>query len=152
MDTGLLFFMCLLSAFICGGLGYNIGDSKGLGGLGVALGVLLGPVGIIILAILPSEKNEINEPTTHYEPVAGVPRAVAYPSLDPDPVPRVVATPKIGKPRAPRFFVCDVGGEVRGPFTGAEITRMREDMEIDEATLFCIEGSQNWMAAPKALR
>jgi hypothetical protein len=38
---------------VCAALGWVIGDPKGRGGLGVVLGLLLGLIGLIIIAVLP---------------------------------------------------------------------------------------------------
>lgn len=38
---------------VCGGLGYAIGGQKGQAGMGRALGVLLGPLGVLVAVLLP---------------------------------------------------------------------------------------------------
>jgi hypothetical protein len=38
---------------LCGWIGHTIGAQKGQGGIGAALGILFGPIGLIIAALLP---------------------------------------------------------------------------------------------------
>lgn len=46
---------------ICAVLGGMIGSSKGRGGAGVALGLLLGPIGVLIVAFLPANTAKAEE-------------------------------------------------------------------------------------------
>jgi len=46
---------------VCGILGGVIGSSKGRKGLGYGLGFLLGPIGILIVAVMPEDKAAITE-------------------------------------------------------------------------------------------
>jgi hypothetical protein len=44
---------------ICGGIGYAIGNSKGRAGAGLALGLFLGIIGIVIIAVMqPSARSK----------------------------------------------------------------------------------------------
>lgn len=45
----------------CGVLGGVIGSSKGRKGLGYGLGFLLGPIGLLIMAVMPEDKTAIAE-------------------------------------------------------------------------------------------
>jgi hypothetical protein len=42
---------------VCGFIGWKIGDSKGRGGLGALLGIILGLIGIVIIAVIPKKKS-----------------------------------------------------------------------------------------------
>jgi Protein of unknown function (DUF2510) len=42
---------------VCGFIGWRIGDGKGRGGLGAFLGVVLGLIGIVIIAVIPAKKS-----------------------------------------------------------------------------------------------
>lgn len=44
----------LIAAFIMGFIGYHIGKTKGRGSLGVVLGLILGPIGWIIVLLMPA--------------------------------------------------------------------------------------------------
>jgi hypothetical protein len=146
MDPGFL-IVCLISCAVCGAIGYSIGDKKNLAGFGATLGLLLGPIGLIIVAILPAEPD-YNEP-----PYSGP--TSSYPAMDAlsDRVAGITPRPRIvAAPAPPRFYVCEIGGEVLGPYNGAEIAQLRADGTISDTTLFCLEGTQNWTPAPKMVR
>lgn len=51
----------LIVWIICGVLGGIIGSSKGRQGLGFGLGFLLGPIGLIIIAVMSEDKEAISE-------------------------------------------------------------------------------------------
>lgn len=44
---------------ICGVIGALIGRSKGRGGAGFALGILLGPLGVIIAAVMKADTSAV---------------------------------------------------------------------------------------------
>ncbi len=46
---------------VCAVLGGMVGSSKGRGGAGVALGLLLGPIGVLIVAFLPANTAKAEE-------------------------------------------------------------------------------------------
>ena len=50
-----VFFFFGLQLLVGGGVGYLIGNSKGLGGVGFALGAFLGLIGWIIVALIPGQ-------------------------------------------------------------------------------------------------
>jgi uncharacterized membrane protein YeaQ/YmgE (transglycosylase-associated protein family) len=59
---GLLVLMIFVCG-ICGILGFVIGSQKCQGGLGAMLGILLGPLGVLIAALLSDQRGE-GKPTT----------------------------------------------------------------------------------------
>lgn len=144
MDDGSFFFVCLVSILIFGGLGYRIGSSKGLAGLGAALGGLLGPIGLIIVAILPNEDaDRLNEPRRFTRPE---PQLIFE---DDVPVPRIVPSVKIvprTTPKAVRYFICQPGApEISGPYDETQIESLRSLKIITDNTLFCLEGTEGWL-------
>ena len=50
----------VLSAPIFGALGAIVGGAKGRSGLSAALGILLGPIGILIAVLLPDSRKTVN--------------------------------------------------------------------------------------------
>lgn len=54
-DPVRLFVSFALAVGILGGIGYFIGDNRGRGPLGFLLGVLLGPIGWVIVLLLSPE-------------------------------------------------------------------------------------------------
>lgn len=54
-DTVPLFGAFLLAVAVLGGIGYGCGSTKGRGPLGFLLGFLLGPLGWIIVLLLPHQ-------------------------------------------------------------------------------------------------
>lgn len=136
MDGGFLFF-AVICFVVFGALGYRIGEPKGLAGLGVALGGLLGPIGLIIIAILPNEDvNRINEPQRYPRPA---PQLVFEDEIS---VPRVVPSVK----RSFRYFIYQPGKEeIAGPYDEAQIESLRGLKIITNETLFCLEGTQGWL-------
>jgi uncharacterized membrane protein YeaQ/YmgE (transglycosylase-associated protein family) len=56
MEEGSFLIAVLVVCFVCGALGYAVGDQKNQGGLGAVLGIMLGPVGVLIAAVLPKSK------------------------------------------------------------------------------------------------
>ncbi len=58
---GLAFFYVIVAvgfAVACGFLGYFVGKAKGNEGFGALLGTILGPLGILIAALLPDSTNK----------------------------------------------------------------------------------------------
>jgi hypothetical protein len=49
--AGLLVFVLFM--ILCGFIGRAVGLNKGFAGLGFVLGLLLGPIGILIVAVMP---------------------------------------------------------------------------------------------------
>jgi uncharacterized membrane protein YeaQ/YmgE (transglycosylase-associated protein family) len=54
---GPVVFFGLIGSFVCGMIGQKIAEPRGQGGLGFLLGVLLGPIGLIVAALLPYDPN-----------------------------------------------------------------------------------------------
>jgi hypothetical protein len=77
----------IVVAVACGFGGYAIGKPKGRASTGAWLGVLLGVIGIIIIACLPRDKEaQIREEQRKYEIQAEAARRAgyAYPPQGPD--------------------------------------------------------------------
>lgn len=55
MDVFVLLFV--VGGVVCGFLGYLVGNTRNQGGLGFALGLLLGPLGILVAALLPRNES-----------------------------------------------------------------------------------------------
>lgn len=53
--------MYIVIWIVCAVLGGMIGSSKGRGGAGVALGFLLGPIGVIIVAVMSPNKVKVEQ-------------------------------------------------------------------------------------------
>ena len=64
------FLIWLVSALLCGCIGMALGSTVDRGGMGFILGLLLGPVGWIVVLLLPRETIVSNSATTtsHMEP------------------------------------------------------------------------------------
>lgn len=52
----LFVLLLLVGMAVCGFLGYAVGETRNQGGLGCCLGLLLGPLGILIAALLPKQE------------------------------------------------------------------------------------------------
>lgn len=66
-------------AIVCAIAGYFIGQNKGQAGLGLVLGLLLGIIGLIIIALVPGSPNH---PVAHASgPSMGGPSMGAGPSI-----------------------------------------------------------------------
>jgi hypothetical protein len=46
----------LVGMIVCGFLGYAVAHTRNQGGLGLVLGLLLGPLGILVAALLPRQE------------------------------------------------------------------------------------------------
>lgn len=53
----LTLFVWFVGAIFCGAIGGAIGAAKGKGGFGFFLGFIFGPIGILIVAVLPNDKR-----------------------------------------------------------------------------------------------
>jgi len=62
-DSAQVLIILLVIVFVVlfkGGIGYLIGRNKGKGGLGFVLGLFLGIIGWIIIAVIPGEPAPVN--------------------------------------------------------------------------------------------
>lgn len=55
--NGVLVLVLLGLWIVVGVVSYKVGDAKGRGGLGLALGLLFGVLGLIVVAILPADET-----------------------------------------------------------------------------------------------
>lgn len=92
---GLLGFLLLLVWDFCGWLGATIGEPRNRWGLGLACGLILGPIGVLIVAVLPPGPEPAPRPgkriTTLLRPdhyPEGLPEGDRYEAArnDPDPL------------------------------------------------------------------
>ena len=69
MDVMLLIFIVIVCV-ICGTIGHYIGKEKNREDMGLLLGILFGPIGILIVAVLPpiEKSNEDNTPVCREPP------------------------------------------------------------------------------------
>lgn len=52
--------MIYLIWLLCAVAGYFIGETKNRAGLGAVLGLLLGVIGVIIIAVMPKKVDQVN--------------------------------------------------------------------------------------------
>ena len=52
MDPGTIIFVSFMGALVCSAIGYGIGATRNRAAQGAWLGLLLGPIGIIIILVL----------------------------------------------------------------------------------------------------
>lgn len=53
----IVFLLAVVSMIVCGRLGYIVGRTRRQESLGLLLGVILGPLGVLIAALLPEGKE-----------------------------------------------------------------------------------------------
>jgi hypothetical protein len=52
----------LVGCFVCGLIGRTIGEARGQAAMGLVLGLLFGPIGILITCVLPDERRSRHGP------------------------------------------------------------------------------------------
>jgi hypothetical protein len=157
--SGVVFFVLICSAVLFGVAGWVIGQSKGASGLGAFLGALLGPIGLVITAFMRGDRqncrfcNELMSPSAEVcphcqkslfieSPQAYAPIAIPVPTVRPVPSPRIAKN----QGAAPLYFICrPSSGEVLGPYKRSDIDNLRLMKIVDEETLFCREGQEEWI-------
>jgi hypothetical protein len=89
----------VLAWIACGFVGWKLGDSKGRPGLGLMLGVLLGLIGLLIVAVLPAAEHARSVSSSD-------PRSVWAPSPPPAQPAQWVRCPTCGQTISGAVAIC----------------------------------------------
>jgi hypothetical protein len=85
IDTLILLVGVVIGAVVFGFIGWIIGDDKGRGGAGFGWGFLLGPIGLIIAAMMSPSQDQVVREQLYMERRVAEARGAAAPGWYPDP-------------------------------------------------------------------
>ena len=136
MELGALGAAILFWAVLMGLVGYLLGNTRGRGGEGALFGILLGPLGWIIVLLLPSSGNKCPECLGTVP--AGARRCQHCGVVFSRPIPQTQASDLA------RFFVI-VNEKAEGPFSIAQLRILISSKKLTPETLCAREGDSQWV-------
>lgn len=130
-------FIWLFLAMLFAGLGYMIGNTKGRGTEGLALGLLLGPIGFIIALLLPEQGPKC--PECQGVIPYGVKRCkhCGYQFGTQERYESKRRNPNLG-------YWVDNNGKTEGPFTKDQLKILVRDGRLPAETNCTREGDPDW--------
>ena len=138
-DTLFIFIGFLAWAALFGGVGYVIGNAKGRGADGFALGVLIGFIGWLIIALLPEKGEKCPE---CFGVVPAGARRCKHCGIEFGDK-RASETTKL--PHGDAFYVLR-GEKTEGPFSRRQLQILVGSDALARDTLCAREGDSNWVA------
>jgi len=130
------------SAVLGGGVGFAIGRTRNRESLGLLLGLLLGPLGWLIIAVMPADKPESEYPLIKCPACLGEIPAIASKC-------RHCGTALFEEKESPappqRAYYLKRDDKTEGPFTLEQMSDLLRARSISAETLCTREGDQRWI-------